>query len=75
MWGPMMVDGKYVLDLSRKACRAAWDCALKRMGSDYINISILLGSGRDPNTPFEDTIRAMKVCTACPHTLLSSSEL
>jgi predicted aldo/keto reductase-like oxidoreductase len=60
-WGPMQKDGKFVLDLSPAACRAACEGSLKRLGVEYIDLWILRGHGRDPNTPFEDTIREMKV--------------
>eukprot|EP00884_Botryococcus_braunii_P001417 jgi/Botrbrau1/11276/Bobra.0038s0044.3 len=59
-WGPMLKDGKFVLDLSPAACRAACEGSLKRLGVDYIDLWILRGHGRDPNTPLEDTILAMK---------------
>jgi len=60
-WGPMHTENGIFLDLSRKHCREACEDSLKRMGVDYIDLFIMRGSGPDPNTPIEESIKAMKV--------------
>ena len=35
-WGPMLKDGKFVFDLSPKACRAACEGSLKRLGIECV---------------------------------------
>lgn len=64
-WGPMFgpngFGDKMSFDLSPAACRAACEGSLKRLGVDYIDLWVLRGPSNDPNTPFEETIKAMKV--------------
>jgi aryl-alcohol dehydrogenase-like predicted oxidoreductase len=58
-WSP---EGQLVRDLSRSACREAVEGSLKRLGLDYVDMLVLRGPAMDPkNTPFEETIGAMKV--------------
>lgn len=45
-------------------CRAACEASLKRLGVDYIDLYYL--HRKDPNTPIEETIAAMKAGWAGP---------
>jgi aryl-alcohol dehydrogenase-like predicted oxidoreductase len=60
-WGPSWVDGQLKHDGSRDNCRAACFGSLKRLGVKYLDIFIFRGPPA-PNTPWEDTVRYMKVC-------------